>query len=505
MRIVLFNTTGMISCDGARLISALLKRAGHSVKNVLLTRNENIPYQASDLACLSETLKECDFAMFAVYSKRAAISAQITEFIHTKHLGIKVIWGGPHCIAAPETSLRYADGVCFAEGDVAVVELVNSVERGSDYENTPNMAFKVNGNYKKNKVLPPLHDMDSLPYYDYDLNDYFVFDDKLSPVTWETSKRYFSKYPFGEPTCTILTSRGCPFACSYCTNARHIGMYGHIPMRFMSVKRIIDELEYTIRRFSFIKDVAFADDDFLVRDKKQLDDFARQYKERIGLPFGSCISAPTFRREKMEILLDTGLLRMVEMGVQSGSQRVLDEVFQRKIKVSKTKEVLSLLTPYFDKYRFNVLLDFIIDNPYETKDDIIQTYKYIIAVPRFVKIRAFLLAFFPGSPIYDRAVKDGIVVESPLENMKRFCGTRWVLSYQNNYETLLIWLAVFLANHPSLRRRFPTPVLRMIASRPVRKVASLIPKKGCIVLQLLCSFFISRVLKVFRLIYRVVR
>ena len=69
--------------------------------------------------------------MFAVYSQGAAMSAQITEFIHTKYPGIKVIWGGPHCIAAPELSLRYADGVCFAEGDVAVVALVNSMERGS--------------------------------------------------------------------------------------------------------------------------------------------------------------------------------------------------------------------------------------------------------------------------------------------------------------------------------------------------------------------------------------
>lgn len=169
----------------------------------------------------------------------------------------------------PEQSLRCADGVCFAEGDVAVVELVNSIERGSDYENTPNMAFKVNGSYKKNKVLSPLHDMDNLPYYDYDLNDNFVFDNDLSPhLTWESSKRCFSKYPFGEPTYTILISRGCPFACTYCTNVRQIDMYGRIPMRFMSIKRLIDETEYITKRFDFIKYVAFADDDFLVRDKK---------------------------------------------------------------------------------------------------------------------------------------------------------------------------------------------------------------------------------------------
>lgn len=69
MKIALFNTTGTISCDGSRLISALLKRAGHSVKTILLTRNNDVPYQAGDLEGLSEVLKECDLAMFAVYSR----------------------------------------------------------------------------------------------------------------------------------------------------------------------------------------------------------------------------------------------------------------------------------------------------------------------------------------------------------------------------------------------------------------------------------------------------
>lgn len=506
MKIVLFNTTGSIYCDGARLISALLKRAGHSVKNILLTRKEGPSYQAGDLECLSEVLKECDLAMFAVYSKEAAISAQITEFIHTKYPGMKVVWGGPHCIAAPELSLRHADGVCFAEGDVAVVELVNRMERSLDYKDTPNMAFKVNGSFKKNKVLPPLHDLDSLPYYDYDLHGQFVFSHELSLLTEESIKRYFPTSRLGGATYTILTSRGCPFACTYCANVRHVGMYGHIPMRFMSVKRMIDEIEYATKRFDFIKNVVIADDDFLVRDKKQLDDFARQYKERIGLPFAFCISAPTFRKEKMEILLDTGLLKIFQMGVQSGSQRVLDEVFERKIKVEKTKEVLRQLTSYFSKYQFTVLLDFIVDNPYETRDDIIQTYEYMITVPRFVEINLFFLAFFPGSPIYYRAVKDGIIDESLFEKRTQIFGKKVrSISYQRNYECLLVLLAEFLVNHPSLRRYFPMPVLRIIASRPVRKVASLIPSNGYVILLKFCRFLISKMFKCFRLIKRVVR
>ncbi|MCF6153684.1 MAG: hypothetical protein E3K36_00215 [Candidatus Brocadia sp.] len=180
MRIALFNTTGAISCDGSRLISSLLKRAGHSVRNILLATRENLAYEPHEIDRLHEILKDCDLVMIAVYTSHVMKAVQITEFVHKKYPGMKVIWGGPHCISAPGISLRYADGVCFAEGDVAVVDFVNKMESGADYFNTPNMAFHVNGSYRKNDVLPPLHDLDSLPYYDYDLDNQFLFDHDIS-------------------------------------------------------------------------------------------------------------------------------------------------------------------------------------------------------------------------------------------------------------------------------------------------------------------------------------
>lgn len=475
MRIALFNTTGVISCDGSRLISSLLKRAGHSVRNILLATRENFAYEPHEIDRLHEILKDCDLVMIAVYTSHVMKAVQITEFVHKKYPGMKVIWGGPHCISAPEISLRYADGVCFAEGDVAIVDFVNKMESGADYFNTPNMAFHVNGSYRKNDVLPPLHDLDSLPYYDYDLDNQFLFDHDVSQMTLEDFRKNCTTYPFKIPTYIIITSRGCPYRCTYCANVRHISLYGHIPIRFLSVNRVLKELEYTIRRLGFFQRVFFGDDDFLLRDKKQLEDFAKQYKEKIGLPFGFCVSANTFRKEKLEILLDTGL-KIIQMGVQTGSQRVIDEVFNRNIKVAKTKEVIQQLLPYCKMYNVTVLVDFIIDNPYETKDDIIQTYKYMISLlSEWVKINVFFLVFFPGSPIYERAVKDGIV-DSSFEKMIRFFGPRSKIQYQKNYETALVLFAAQVLNRrPRIRRYIPKFVLRVLGSRPARKIASVLP------------------------------
>lgn len=393
MKITLINTGWRFSCDGSHLISALLKRAGHPVRNVLLARPPNIPYRQDEIDQLHEIVKGTDLVMIAVYSSFADRAIQVSGFVRKKYPGMKVIWGGPHCISAPEFSLRYADGVCFAEGDKAIVDLADKMEAGADYLNTPNMAFNVGGSFKTNNVLPPFSDMDNLPYY-------------------------------------------------------------------------------AIRYFDFFQFVAFGDDDFLLRDRKQLEDFAGQYRKKVGLPFGICVSANTFRREKMEILLDAGL-KLVQLGVQSGSQRVIDEIFDRKIKVTKTWEIVRQVEPFYKTHGLNLLLDFIIDNPYETRNDIIQTYRYLTSLPNHVRVNIFSLAFFPGTPIYNKALKDGII-EPYSEDFFRFFNTNKI-TYQRNYETILILLFKLLCRHERLRRYTPRFVLRALGSRMVRGIASIFP------------------------------
>jgi len=464
-----------MSSDGSRLISALLRQAGHSVKSVFLARPEPLDYEYHELEHLDELLKETDLVMIAVYSSYAIRAVQLTEFVHKKYPGMKVIWGGPHCISIPELSLRYADGVCFSEGDQVVVDLVNKIEAGSNYLDTPNMAFNVNGSHVVNKVLPPFRDLDSLPYHDYNLDDQFLLDRKLFQITKEVFREHLAEYyPFYTiPILYLVTSRGCPHRCSFCNNCRYIAMFGRNELRFQSMNRVIDELEYTLNYLDFIEFLGFGDDDFFIRTLKDLEDFAEKYKCRIGLPFGVAVSPNTFSKEKMEILLDAGL-KAIQMGVQSGSQRIVDEVYNRKIRVSKTRDVVYQIEQYHKTHGLNFLLDFIIDNPYETKDDIIKTYQFLLGLPEHVRINIFFLAFFPGTPIYEMALKDNFI-ESFSEKTFRFY-TRSHIRYQKNYETFLSLLVRYLRSHSLLRRCIPQFVLRALGSRPVRGIASVFPK-----------------------------
>ena len=182
--------------------------------------------------------------MVAVYTAAAEFAARLTEFIHQKYPGMKVVWGGPHCIGAPEPSLRHADGICFSEGDECVVQFVNKLAAGDqDYLKTANMAFNIHGSPVVNAALPPFEDLDSLPLADYSLQDQFVLDEHLFPLTKENVPNYCPTYFFGRPTLAMVTSRGCPHLCSFCNNACFIALFGHSPIRFQSVGRFMDELD----------------------------------------------------------------------------------------------------------------------------------------------------------------------------------------------------------------------------------------------------------------------
>lgn len=442
MRITLFNLSAKLSSDGPRLISSLLKSAGNKVQSVYFARSEPLLYDNEELRLLDPILIKSDIVMIGVYSTYAARAAQLTDYIHKKHYGLKVIWGGPHCISAPELSVDYADGVCFSEADEAIIEFVKRVEKGEDYYSTPNMAFKIDCKIIKNKIFPPFQRLDDLPYCDYDFSSQYILDKHLMQMNKTIYQERISCYPYNIPNLFVLAARGCPNNCSYCNNYRYTELFKRVnPIRIQSNERVIDEIENTLKIVDFVKMIGFGDDDFFVRSEKMLEEFAGIYKKKIGLPLMIGLSANSFNKRKMEILLDIGL-KIIQMGVQSGSEIILKNIYNRNIKAEKTMHVVNQIAPYNKSHRLDLLLDFIIDNPYETKNDIIETFNYILKLPKIVKLNVFFLAFFPGTLIYDRAIKDGIIDKFKYDSFRFY--RRGKIKYQYNYETMLLILLCYI-------------------------------------------------------------
>jgi radical SAM superfamily enzyme YgiQ (UPF0313 family) len=471
MKILLISVSGRLPSDGSRLVSALLKQAGHQVTNIYLARIDP-DYDQAELEILDQLLRETQLVLMAVYSNYTGRAARLTSMIHHKYPGMMVIWGGPHCVCMPELSLQHADGVCYSEGDQSVVELVNRIEAGESYDDIPNMAFMVKGKLVKNDVLPPFDDLDSLPYYDFGFDNQFMLDRELIPLTRERVAELLKQYPFYVPTLFFLTSRGCTQLCSYCNNCRYVSMFGQNRIRFYSVDRVIEELKSSLHQLDFVQFIAFADDDFFSRSKKQIDELAHKYKKEIGLPFGIAVSPRTYRKDKLDILLDHGL-KAINIGVQSGSQRILNEVFNRKISLEKTKSIIDEVASCKQSHGLNTVLDFIIDNPYESKTDIIGTFDYILEIPPHVSLNLFYLSFLPGTPIYQRAIEDGFTEPFDAKQFRPF--SRSSLQYQLNYETLLIQLLRLWRFKPKTWK-MPTWTFKILASRLIRAVAGLLPE-----------------------------
>jgi radical SAM superfamily enzyme YgiQ (UPF0313 family) len=468
LSIAFIDTSNTWSNDGSRLIPSILKESGHLVNSINLVKNRGERYKESELEGARFIFEKSDIVMMSVYSLFASRAAEVTNYIHRKYPGLNVIWGGPHCISAPELSLQYADGICYAEGDQTVSQLADNIASGHSYETTPNMAFNINGEIVKNPAIPPNDNLDSLPYPDFDFDSWFYLDKDLGQMDANKLLKYLVN-PGMHRTLWVLTSRGCPFLCTYCNNHRYFSIYGKNRIRFRSVNHFIGELRFILERLDFFELIGLADDDFMARPANEIENFAERYRAEIGMPFFIAASAISFREEKYKTLIDAGL-RVVDMGVQSGSQRTLKEVYKRPIKLSKTKEAAKQILELGKHDEVQLILDFIIDNPYETRDDLTETYKYISELDPAVNVRLYVLSFFPGTVIYNKALSDGLIEPFSDKTFRSFFFHLTDIKYQRNYETFLI----LLAQQPRFRR-MPLLIRKFLGMSACRVTFSALP------------------------------
>ena len=179
-------------------------------------------------------------------------------------------------------------------------------------------------------------------------------------------------------------------------------------MRYRSPENIIDELECALKAMDFFEGIWISDDCFLHRTQAELETFIELYKKKINLPF-FCLADPlNVTEEKMKLLCDGGLKRMT-MGIQSGSDKT-KKLYRRSISNEKILETSQIINQ-FQSQMHPPMYDIIVDNPYENLDDMYMTIKLIAKLPRPYYLQLFSLTFFPGSSLYHRAVKDGIITD----------------------------------------------------------------------------------------------
>lgn len=221
------------------------------------------------------------------------------------------VFGGPHPTFFPEMiEEEGVDGICIGEGEGAMVDLANALADGGLRPDIPNWHFKLNGEIVRNPVRPAIADLDALPLPDRDL--VYTRD--------ELARRNKIKH--------FITSRGCPYNCTYCFNHALFDIYGSKAKRFRqrSVDNVISEVQEVRARYP-LEFVVFVDDTFVI-SRAWLEEFAQKFPKEVGLPFFCNTRANLVTREQAELLKAAGCFS-VSMGVEAGNDRVRNELLKR--------------------------------------------------------------------------------------------------------------------------------------------------------------------------------
>ena len=259
------------------------------------------------------------------------------------------IMGGPHPTFSPETfSESGMDAYCVGEGEYAFRDFLTKVEKGDSFDNVENLITR----NKINPIRPLIKDLDKLPPADRDL------------VISNSFLQHAAKK-------TFYATRGCPFSCAYCFNNYYRKLYkGKGPaIRRFSVERLVREIE-DMRdkyRMDFVK---FGDDCFTIKADDWLEEFAKKYPQRIGIPFNCYLRVDTVDDAMLKLLKKAGCFS-VHLSVDSTSPYIRDVILKRKMRSENVVERLRKIR----QYGINTFVNYMLAVPESTLQDDLDTIK----------------------------------------------------------------------------------------------------------------------------------
>ncbi len=341
------------------------------------------PFSRREYELLIGTLRDFkpDLIGFSLTSQLLKPAAEVTSELK-KHFDTPVIWGGSGPTLEPDRCLQSADLVCVGEGEAAIVELADRLDRADSLTTVPSIWAKVNGQTVTNPA-PPLVDLETIAVPDFEPSrTVYINDDRI---------RHDLYPPNLGLEYAIMTTRGCPFSCSFCIESVYQDMFGKKgSLRRRSVDVVIAELVEAKRKLP-IKSVMFYDDVFTTHPR-WLREFAPRYKEEVGLPFWCYTYPTTTHREDLLLLKDAGLAS-VTMGIQSGSEDILKANFNRPVARQKAIEAAQLIVDTGVVGFF----DLITRVQFETESHCRETFEFLCDFPREMKSVCFgNMTLFPG-------------------------------------------------------------------------------------------------------------
>ncbi|ABK44142.1 Radical SAM domain protein [Magnetococcus marinus MC-1] len=439
---------------GVQYLSAVLKAAGHQVElcNYLFTKSAHADiyvdpqnYFNFDKICTAVLNKKPDLIAFSVWSPNFQFYKRLAKKLKESS-SIPILVGGVLPTLCPELFIpdTACDVVYRGEAEPQIVALVEAMVINK-HQQISNIIYRDGaGGSVENAMTTYLDDLNALPFQDSTL------------------------YPNDSHAMYVISSRGCPYKCSYCsagTNSRLVTPAGEKVIRKRDVRSVLDEIKATLARRPF-KEIFFYDD-FFITGESWLAEFKRLYVKEIGLPYYCLAFPPTINEKIAKDLAESGC-KGVLMGFQTANTEYKKRVLQRPEPEARVLRAVNLLRDA----GIMVSLDHILNLPGETREDIGLSLEFYVE-NKIDSLMVFFLNYYPDSQLTRYALEQGYldqknydaIMANALVGEQSFRGTilNQEASDQQVRWAILMRLIILLPGrfvlwlfHKNLERFFPT-------------------------------------------------
>jgi anaerobic magnesium-protoporphyrin IX monomethyl ester cyclase len=295
--------------------------------------------------------------------------------------------GGPHVTFALEETLLqspWIDAIVIGEGEGTLVQLVRAIEEGKDIHHVSGIAYADGGMVVKTPPQARIENLDQLP----------LPARELLPMA-----RYRA---LGTP-CTVITSRGCPYSCIFCSGHRMFGP----KVRFRSPGLVVDEIEKLQRDFGLAK-INIVDDTFTVNHKHAQAVCEEMLRRNLKIEWSVFARVDRISEDLAQLMKRAGC-EWVLFGVESADEDIL-----KTIKKGITLEEVRCAVKIAAEAGINVFNSFILGLPGESWDTALKSLAFgdELCHKYGAKYGFHMLSPLPGTEIYERAKDYGIRILS---------------------------------------------------------------------------------------------
>jgi len=305
-----------------------------------------------------------------------------SKLIKSRLRNVIIVAGGPHLNFYPHETiaLKSVDYCMVGESEHSFPELVRCIGAGylSDLVVIDNLITKTTERGSP-IVSGRVTDIDMLPFPSRALLNI---------------NKYNSIIAKGNPITTVITSRGCPFKCHFCSNIE-----SGKAVRYRSCNNVVDELELLTKKHS-IRDFLFFDELFTSNKKRTIDICDEIIRRKLNIRW-HCRSRADVLDKEMVLKMKQAGCRLIQFGIETGNERI-QKVINKNLDLEKVRNTISMV---YDAGIFT-FGDFIFGLPTETPEESLNTLEYA----KSLKLDYVVFGMFhpiPGSIFYEQGLKEG--------------------------------------------------------------------------------------------------